>query len=363
MIPIGRGQRELIIGDRKTGKTAIAIDTIINQKGKRRDVLLRRGRPEGIDRRRRRRHAARRRRDGIHDRRRRLGAPTRPRCSTSPPTPAARWPSTSCGRAKHDARASTTIFRSRPRPIASSRCCCAARRAARRIPATCSISTAACSSAPSSSRDENGGGSLTALPIIETQEGEVSAYIPTNVISHHRRPDLPRARPLLRRRAPGHQRRHLRQPRRRQRPDQGDEEDRRLAAARPRGLSASSKPSPSSAPNSTTPRSASSTAAPRMVELLKQPQYQPFDVIEQVMSIFAGTQGYPGRRAGARRRASSRTALLEVLRATSTRRSSRSSIAPRTSRTTSPRRSPRRSSDFKTSTTRPRLSRGAKSTT
>src|SRR5437762_7276317 len=34
MIPIGRGQRELIIGDRKTGKSAIAIDTIINQKGK-----------------------------------------------------------------------------------------------------------------------------------------------------------------------------------------------------------------------------------------------------------------------------------------------------------------------------------------
>src|SRR5881396_2815519 len=34
MIPIGRGQRELIIGDRKTGKSAIAIDTIINQKGR-----------------------------------------------------------------------------------------------------------------------------------------------------------------------------------------------------------------------------------------------------------------------------------------------------------------------------------------
>ena len=32
MIPIGRGQRELIIGDRNTGKTAIAVDTIINQK-------------------------------------------------------------------------------------------------------------------------------------------------------------------------------------------------------------------------------------------------------------------------------------------------------------------------------------------
>ena len=37
MIPIGRGQRELIIGDRQTGKTTIAADTIINQKGK--DVL------------------------------------------------------------------------------------------------------------------------------------------------------------------------------------------------------------------------------------------------------------------------------------------------------------------------------------
>ncbi|HVB19460.1 MAG TPA: F0F1 ATP synthase subunit alpha, partial [Acidimicrobiales bacterium] len=34
MVPIGRGQRELIIGDRKTGKTTVAIDTILNQKGK-----------------------------------------------------------------------------------------------------------------------------------------------------------------------------------------------------------------------------------------------------------------------------------------------------------------------------------------
>ena len=40
MIPIGRGQRELIIGDRQTGKTAIAVDTIINQKGKGRYLYL-----------------------------------------------------------------------------------------------------------------------------------------------------------------------------------------------------------------------------------------------------------------------------------------------------------------------------------
>ena len=37
MIPIGRGQRELIIGDRTTGKTAIVVDTILNQKGQ--DVI------------------------------------------------------------------------------------------------------------------------------------------------------------------------------------------------------------------------------------------------------------------------------------------------------------------------------------
>ena len=33
MVPIGRGQRELIIGDRQTGKTAVALDAIVNQKG------------------------------------------------------------------------------------------------------------------------------------------------------------------------------------------------------------------------------------------------------------------------------------------------------------------------------------------
>ena len=49
-VPIGRGQRELIIGDRQTGKTAIAIDTIINQRDQGRQVHLRGHRPEGLDR-------------------------------------------------------------------------------------------------------------------------------------------------------------------------------------------------------------------------------------------------------------------------------------------------------------------------
>mgnify|MGYP001536923559 CR=1 FL=1 len=46
MVPIGRGQRELIIGDRQTGKTAIAVDTILNQKGQ--DLSIRRQRQMSI---------------------------------------------------------------------------------------------------------------------------------------------------------------------------------------------------------------------------------------------------------------------------------------------------------------------------
>ena len=40
LVPIGRGQRELIIGDRQTGKTAIAIDTILNQKSVKMQVMM-----------------------------------------------------------------------------------------------------------------------------------------------------------------------------------------------------------------------------------------------------------------------------------------------------------------------------------
>lgn len=48
MIPIGRGQRELIIGDRQTGKTSIAVDAIINQKGQGHGLRIRCCRPEGF---------------------------------------------------------------------------------------------------------------------------------------------------------------------------------------------------------------------------------------------------------------------------------------------------------------------------
>ena len=91
MIPIGRGQRELIIGDRQTGKTAIAIDTIINQKGTGPHLHLRRHRPEAVDGGRRwcavlEQHGAMEHTIVVA-----AAAPTRRRCSTSRRTPAARW--------------------------------------------------------------------------------------------------------------------------------------------------------------------------------------------------------------------------------------------------------------------------------
>ena len=112
----------------------------------------------------------------------RPGRPTRRRSSTSPPTPAAPWASTGW-RTASTPSSSTTTSPSRPRPTARCRCCCAARRAARPTPGDVFYLTAACSSGPPSCPTTAGAGSLTALPIIETKAGDVSAYIPTNVIS------------------------------------------------------------------------------------------------------------------------------------------------------------------------------------
>ena len=76
-----------------------------------------------------------------------------------------------------------TIFRSTRRRIARFRCCCGVRRDARLIPETCFYLHSRLLERASKLSDKMGGGSLTALPIIETQAGDVSAYIPTNVIS------------------------------------------------------------------------------------------------------------------------------------------------------------------------------------
>ena len=99
MVPVGRGQRELIIGDRQTGKTAVAVDTIINQKGK--DLIcvyvaIGQKASTIVNVVRKLEETARWRTRSSWPPRR----PNRRRCSTSRRTPAARWASTSATAAR-----------------------------------------------------------------------------------------------------------------------------------------------------------------------------------------------------------------------------------------------------------------------
>ena len=182
MIPIGRGQRELIIGDRQTGKTAVAIDTIINQRGGDVDLRLRRHRPEGLDGRAGRREAARARRDGVHDRGRRAGAAEAAPIKYIAPYAGCAMAEYFLYKGKHalcvyddltkqaDAYRQMSLLVRRP----------PGREA---FPGDVFYLHSRLLERAVKLSDELGGGSLTALPIIETQAGDVSAYIPTNVIS------------------------------------------------------------------------------------------------------------------------------------------------------------------------------------
>lgn len=99
MVPIGRGQRELIIGDRQTGKTAVAVDTIISQKGKGVTcvyVAIGQKLPRSTTWCASWKSTARWNTPSSWP----LRPPTRPPCSTWPPTPAARWANTSATAAK-----------------------------------------------------------------------------------------------------------------------------------------------------------------------------------------------------------------------------------------------------------------------
>ena len=263
MIPIGRGQRELIIGDRKTGKTAIAIDTIINQKAEDVDLRLRRDRPEGIDRRGRRRGPAQAR--GAMDYTIVVVASAAAPGAAAVHRPLRRLRD---GRVLHVQAASatrcasTTTCPSRPPPTASSRCCCAARRAARRTPATCSTchSRLLERAAKLSQRDRR---RLADRAADHRDAGRRGLGVhPDQRDLDHRRPDLPGARPVLRRRAPRRSTSASRSRASAATPDQGDEDKRSPApCASTSPPSASSRPSRSSAPSSTRPRRRSSTAA------------------------------------------------------------------------------------------------------
>ena len=150
MIPIGRGQRELIIGDRPTGKTAIAIDTIINQKGG--DLVciyVAIGQKQSTV-------------AQIVATLEKYGAMEHTIvvvAAAADPAPLqylAPYAGCAMGEEIHGAGQGRPDrlrrpLASTPGPTARCRCCSAARPAARRTPATCSTSTAACSSAPRAS--------------------------------------------------------------------------------------------------------------------------------------------------------------------------------------------------------------------
>jgi F-type H+-transporting ATPase subunit alpha len=181
MTPIGRGQRELIIGDRKTGKTAICIDTIINQKDTGvKCFYVAIGQKESTV-------------AGIIDVLRKTGAmeyTTVVVAGASDPAPL-QYVAPYCGCAMAEYfmyRGGDTlvVYDDLSRQAQAYRqLSLLMRRPPGReaYPGDIFYAHSRLLERSAKLSDELGGGSLTALPIVETLEGEVSAYIPTNVIS------------------------------------------------------------------------------------------------------------------------------------------------------------------------------------
>jgi proton translocating ATP synthase F1 alpha subunit len=181
MFPIGRGQRELIIGDRQTGKTSIAIDTIINQKGK--DcicIYVAIGQKASMV-------------ASLVNKLDRFGAMkyTIVMCTTAAEPASLQYVS------PYAATSMAEYFMHRGRDVLIVYDDLSKHAVAYRTLSLLLGRSPGREAYPGdvfylhsrllerSSRlsDEKGGGSITALPIIETQDGDVSAYIPTNVIS------------------------------------------------------------------------------------------------------------------------------------------------------------------------------------
>ena len=181
MIPIGRGQRELILGDRQIGKTAIAIDTIINQKNE--DVYciyVAVGQKQSTV-------------AQVVDKLKEHGAmeyTTIVAATASDPAPSqfiAPYAGCALGEYFRDTgRHALVIYDDLTKHAwAYRQLSLLLRRPPGReaYPGDVFYLHSRLLERAAKMRDEDGGGSLTALPIIETQAGDVSAYIPTNVIS------------------------------------------------------------------------------------------------------------------------------------------------------------------------------------
>jgi proton translocating ATP synthase, F1 alpha subunit len=181
MIPIGRGQRELIIGDRQTGKTAIAVDTIINQKGKNVICVY---------------VAVGQKKSTVAQVVRTLEENEAMEytivvnASASDPAPLQYLaPYGGCAMGEYflyNGKHALVIYDDLSKHAAAYReISLLLRRPPGReaYPGDVFYLHSRLLERAAKMADEKGGGSLTALPIIETQAGDVSAYIPTNVIS------------------------------------------------------------------------------------------------------------------------------------------------------------------------------------
>ena len=181
MIPIGRGQRELIIGDRQTGKTAVAVDAIINQKGQGVFcIYVAIGQKQST--------VAR-----VVDKLNSFGAmeyTTVVAANASDPAPLqflAPYTGVTMGEYFRDSGKHALIIYDdlSKQAVAYRQLSLLLRRPPGReaYPGDVFFLHSRLLERAAKLSKERGGGSLTALPIIETQAGDVSAYIPTNVIS------------------------------------------------------------------------------------------------------------------------------------------------------------------------------------
>jgi F-type H+/Na+-transporting ATPase subunit alpha len=289
MIPIGRGQRELIIGDRQTGKTSVAVDTIINQRGG--DVqciYIAIGQKQSTV-------------AQVVDKLTKFGAmdyTTVVVAGASDPAPmqfiAPYSGCSMCEFFRDNGRHALVIYDDLSKHAAAYReISLLLRRPPGReaYPGDVFYLHSRLLERAAKLSDKNGGGSLTALPIIETQAGDVSAYIPTNVISItdgqiYLESDLfySGVRPAVNvgisvSRVGGNaQIKAMKQV----------AGTLRLDLAQYRNLAAFAQ----FGSDLDKASQAQLARGQRMVELLKQPQFAPVDVELQVASIYAGTKGY-----------------------------------------------------------------------
>lgn len=289
MTPIGRGQRELIIGDRKTGKTAVAIDAIINQKGKGVKCF----------------YVAIGQKDSsvalVIDALEKNGAmdyTTVIVSGASSPAPLQYIaPYAGTAMAEHfmfNGQHALIVYDDLSKQaVAYRQLSLLMRRPPGReaFPGDVFYCHSRLLERSAKLSDALGAGSLTSLPIIETLEGEVSAYIPTNVISItdgqiYLQPDLFFAgiRPAMNvgisvSRVGGNAQTGV------MKKVAGGL---RLDLAAFRELEAFAQLGTELDPAT----QKKLDRGYRMVELLKQAQYQPMDVSEQIISIYAGTRGF-----------------------------------------------------------------------